>query len=77
MSIVQEVFAFVKRNLSEAQRRKEAASGEKGCGERGGSPCPRLSTQWPGARQRSEQERGTPVNALYGSRPMDAEQAFP
>src|ERR1017187_1806188 len=23
---------------------------EKGCGERGGSPCPRLSTQWPGAR---------------------------
>jgi hypothetical protein len=29
-SIVQEVFGFVKRNLSEAQRRKNAASGERG-----------------------------------------------
>ena len=41
-SIVQEVFAFVKENLSGAQRRKSAALTEKG--ERGGSPCPRLST---------------------------------
>jgi hypothetical protein len=28
-SIVQEVFALVKENLSEAQRRKDAASGER------------------------------------------------
>ena len=41
-SILQEVFGFVKRNMSGAKRRKGW--------ERGGSPCPRLSTQWPGAR---------------------------
>jgi hypothetical protein len=44
-SIVQEVFAFVKRNLSEAQRRKSAASGERGAGKGAAGPCPRLSTQ--------------------------------
>jgi hypothetical protein len=38
-SIVQEVFGFVKRNLSVAQRRKDAASGERGAGK-GGRPCP-------------------------------------
>ena len=32
-SIVQEVFGFVKRNLSGAQRRKSAASGERGAGK--------------------------------------------
>jgi len=30
---VQEVFGFVKRNLSAAQRRKDAASGERGAGK--------------------------------------------
>jgi hypothetical protein len=41
---VQEVFGFVKGNLSEAQRRKNAANGERGAGK-GGSPFLRLSTQ--------------------------------
>jgi hypothetical protein len=44
------VFGFVKRNLSGAERRMGAAKRRKGCGERGGSPFPRLSTQKPGAR---------------------------
>jgi len=43
------VFGFVKRNLSGAQRRRDACGGERGAGK-GGSPCPRLSTQRPGAR---------------------------
>jgi hypothetical protein len=30
---VQEVFGFVKKNLSEAQRRSDAASGERGAGK--------------------------------------------
>ena len=33
------VFGFVKRNLSGAKRRKDAASGERGAGK-GGRPCP-------------------------------------
>src|SRR5882757_7215855 len=33
ISIVQEVFVFVKENLSGAQRRKSAASGERGTGK--------------------------------------------
>jgi hypothetical protein len=33
ISIVREVFVFVKRNLSGAQRRKDAASGERGAGK--------------------------------------------
>src|SRR5882757_3748318 len=33
ISIVQEVFVFVKENLSGAQRRKSAASGERGAGK--------------------------------------------
>jgi hypothetical protein len=36
---VQEVFGFIKRNVSEAQRRKSAASGE-GCRGKYGSPVP-------------------------------------
>ena len=42
-----EVFGFVKKNLSGAQRRKSAASGER---YRGGSPCPRPALERPGAR---------------------------
>jgi len=48
-----EVFGFVKRNLSGAQRRK-------GCGERGGSPSPRLNAEAAGARSalnRTRQKR--------------------
>jgi len=33
ISIEQEVFGFVKRNLSGAQRRKDAASGERSAGK--------------------------------------------
>ena len=33
ISIVQEVFGFVKRNLSGAQRREDAACGERGAGK--------------------------------------------
>ena len=43
-SIVQEVFGFVKKNLSGAQRRNNAKQ-RKGCGERGGSPSPRLNAE--------------------------------
>lgn len=39
ISIVQEVFGFVKENLSGAKRRQHAGSGERGAGK-GGSPCP-------------------------------------
>jgi len=48
-SIVQEVFVFVKRNLSGAQRRQAAAGEERGAGK-GRQSCPRLSTQRPGER---------------------------
>src|SRR5690348_3780374 len=44
--LCRKVFGFVNRNLSGAKRRKSAASGE-----RGGSPCPRLSTEETGARR--------------------------
>jgi hypothetical protein len=37
MGIVQEVFSFVKKNLSGAQRRKDAASGERVRGKDAGS----------------------------------------
>jgi hypothetical protein len=46
ISIVQDVFGFVKRNLSEAQRRESAANEEKGVqAYRGkdGTSCPHLS----------------------------------
>jgi hypothetical protein len=33
------VFGFVRRNLSGAQRRKDADSGQRGAGK-GGRPCP-------------------------------------
>ena len=47
------VFGFVKRNLSGAQRRKDAASRVKGCGEGGGSPLPASAHSAPGALLRS------------------------
>ena len=34
------MFGFVKKNLSGAKRRMDAASGEKGCGERGAALVP-------------------------------------
>jgi hypothetical protein len=43
------VFGFVKRNLSGAQRRKDAASGQRGAGK-GGRPCPASAHSNPGAR---------------------------
>jgi hypothetical protein len=45
ISIVQDAFAFVKRNLSEAQRRMEGWSEDGGAGQGAAVPCPRLSTQ--------------------------------
>ena len=42
ISIVQEVFGFVKKNLSGAQWR-QAAEQEKGCGEKGRQPFSLLS----------------------------------
>ena len=53
ISIVQEVFGFVKRNLSGAKRRKSAASGERGAGK-GGRPCPASAHRSPERRKRSE-----------------------
>ncbi len=44
ISIVREVFGFVKGNLSGALRRKDGASGERGVGK-GKQALPRLGTQ--------------------------------
>jgi len=41
--LCRKVFGFVKRNLSGAQRRKDAASGQRGAGK-GGRPCPAQHT---------------------------------
>src|SRR5678816_3377094 len=46
------VFGFVKRNLSGAQRRKSASSGERGAGK-GGRPCPASAHRNPEREQRS------------------------
>ena len=43
-SIVEQVFGFVKENLSGAQRRKDAGSGERGAGK-GVQPLSPLSTK--------------------------------
>ena len=47
---MQEVFGFVKRNLSGAKRRRDGRSEDGGAGQGAAVPCPRLSTQNPGAR---------------------------
>jgi len=50
ISIVQEVFGFVKRNLSEALRRKDAARGERGAGKGAAALVPASAHVDPGAR---------------------------
>ena len=55
-SIVQEVFAFVKENLSGAQRRNSAASGERGAGKGAAALVPASAHSGFGARQRYEPE---------------------
>jgi hypothetical protein len=54
ISIVQEVFGFVKRNLSEAQRRKNAASGERGAGKGAAALVPASVHSDPERDKRSE-----------------------
>ena len=49
-SIVQEVFVFVKKNLSGAQRRKAAASGERGAGKGAAALVPASTHRGPGER---------------------------
>jgi len=51
---VQEVFGFVKKNLSEAQRRKGAASGERGVGKGAAALVPTSAHSDPERDQRSE-----------------------
>src|SRR5579862_8183246 len=53
-SIVQEVFGFVKRNLSEAQRRKDGGSGERGAGKGAAALVPAQRCRDPERDQRSE-----------------------
>jgi len=53
---VQEVFGFVKRNLSEAQRRKDAASGERGAGKGAAALVPAQRWSDPEREQRSESQ---------------------
>jgi len=53
ISIVQEVFDFVNRKLSGAQRRKSAADEERGRGKDGTS-CPRPAQRSPERDERSE-----------------------
>jgi len=51
---VQEVFGFVKRNLSEAERRKDAASGERGAGKGAAALVPASAHSGPERDERSE-----------------------
>jgi hypothetical protein len=60
-SIVQEVFVFVKRNLSGAQRRKDAASGERGAGKGAAALVPASAHSGPEREERSDQTRGSPL----------------
>ena len=53
ISIVQEVFGFVKRNLSEAQRRKKTASGVRGAGKGAAALVPASAHRDPERDQRS------------------------
>jgi len=53
---VQEVFGFVKRNLSGAQRRKSAASGERGAGIGAAALVPAQRRRDPERDQRSESQ---------------------
>jgi len=46
-SIVQEVFGFVNRNLSGAQRRKNAVSGERGAGKGAAALVPASTLKQP------------------------------
>jgi hypothetical protein len=63
ISVVQEGFGFVKRNLSGAERGMDAASGDRGAGK-GAQPCPRFSI-------RSPQEAATsPVWAINAWRAL-------
>ena len=55
ISIVQEVFGFVKRNLSEATR-KDAASGERGAGKGAAALVPAQRWTDPERDQRSESQ---------------------
>jgi len=50
---VPEVFGFVKRNLSEAQRRKDAASGERGAGKGAAALVPASAHSNPEREERS------------------------
>jgi hypothetical protein len=50
ISIVREVFAFVKRNLSGVKRRKSAASGERGVGKGAAALFPASAHSDPGER---------------------------
>ena len=50
-SIVQEVFGFVKENLSGAQRRQAAAGGERGAGKGAAALVPASAHRDPGERQ--------------------------
>jgi hypothetical protein len=47
---VQEVFGFVKKNLSGVERRKSAASGERGAGKGAAALVPASAHIDPGAR---------------------------
>ena len=56
---MQDVFGFVKRNLSEAQRRKSATSGERGAGKGAAALVPAQHWRRPEREQRSDLKRKT------------------
>ena len=51
---MQEVFGFVKRNLSGAKRRKDAASGERGAGKGAAALVPASAHSGPERGERSD-----------------------
>ena len=73
---MQEVFGFVKRNLSGAQRRKDAASGERGAGKGAAALVPASAHSGPEREQRSESGltglvNTAPSGAIYWTAPDD------
>jgi hypothetical protein len=75
-SIVREGVRIREGNLSAAQRRKAAAKRRKGCGQRGGSPCPRLSNTQTRSAQRSELDSPRFVNTITARDRAHTRRAF-
>jgi hypothetical protein len=69
---VQEVFGFVKRNLSGAQRRKDAASGERGAGKGAAALVPAQRWRDPERDRRSDSQ----LTGLITTTPLGVSDPF-